>query len=533
MATALFTVCISLQSALAQPFTVHPELGKFQLQHDPDKPLLGFYGGIGLRQMPDGTWNGYGQTSEKDVEYLIKRCRENGIKRIYGSFQEEDYPSTITPPANPATPDYIALCIRLAHENNIEVYADQPIFAYVLAKNTEFVKKNPHVFTKSVSGESDTHMLSAAWPEVRKLKRDIFMEWLQNYPVDGIQLDFIRYPYYTKDLRQGYGKHGYDEPLLKAFRSLYGYDDDYRPEPNDPRFLKLKRETVTQFIRELREDMKKAGVDLPVGVYNSMAYGFADSSRTVTQDWETWEREGLITEHSPMILMSVGMNNMIRAHQSVMAYTRPESEVIGSIFLAEGFDPANGDIPTPELVRDAARRLIKAGCNSLWFCRASEIEQFGLWPVVKEISNWSIKEIRAQDFDPAYENLVEGWSISHTLRPDKPATVSKDLKFRGLAHLPLYSLTFAATLMPVENNVASPVELNVVVTFVDGTTETFTRNLGKFGEVETRVAAEIVIETDFAKRVPVKAAVGIVLPPGLGDVEVKDIEIQRDLLIQP
>jgi hypothetical protein len=68
---------------------------------------------------------------------------------------------------------------------------------------------------------------------------------------------------------------------------------------------------------------------------------------------------------------------------------------------------------------------------------------------------------------------------------------------------------------------------------MDGTTETFTRNLGNFGEVETRVAAEIVIETDFAKRVPVKATIGIVLPSGLGDVKVTNIEIQRDLLIQP
>jgi hypothetical protein len=533
MATTLLTVFISFQHALAQSPTVHPDLGKFKLQHDPDKPLIGFYGGIGLRQMPDGTWNGYGQTSEKDVEYLINRCKENGIKRIYGSFQEEDYPSKITPPANPATPDYIALCIRLAHENNIEVYADQPIFAYVLAKNGEFVKQHPHVFTKSNSGEPDTHMLSAAYPEVRKFKRDIFMEWMQNYPIDGIQLDFIRYPYYTKDLRVGYGKHGYDEPVLKAFRILYGCPDDFQPAIDDPRFLLFKREMVTQFIRELRQDMKAAGIDLPVGVYNSMAYGRSDSMRTVTQDWETWEREALVTQHSPMILMSVGMSNMIRAHQSVMEITRPESEVIGAIFLAEGYDPSVGDVPTADMVRDAARRLIKAGCDSLWFCRASEIELFDLWPVVKEISNWSIKEIRAENFDPAYENLVEGWTISHTLRPDKPAIVSKDLTFRPLAHLPLYSLTFEATLMPVETNVASPVELNVLVKYMDGTTETFTRNLGNFGEVETRVAAEIVIETDFAKRVPVKATIGIVLPSGLGDVKVTNIEIQRDLLIQP
>lgn len=494
------------------PVKPHPDLGKFKLQHDPDKPLLSFYGGIGLWKLPDGRWTGYGVTSREQVGCLIQRCADNGIKRIYGSFQEEQYPSKLTPSLADGETDYIALLIELAHQNNIEVYADQPIFAYVEAKNAEFVKQNPHVFTRSFNDEADTHMLSAAYPEVRKLKRDSFLEWVANYPIDGLQLDFIRFPYYTYDMRDGFGKHGYDAPLLSAFRTLYGYDESYRPAIDDPRWVRMRQEMVTQFIRELRADLRAANVNLPIGVYNSVTFGRLDSSRTVLQDWETWEREALVDQHSPMILMSAGMSNLILATQSLMAVQNDASEVIGPIFLAEGFQQ-RGEKPPADMVRDAARRLIKAGCNSLWFCRASEIEEFDLWPVVKEISQWSISQIRAENFDPAFENLLNDSAWTKT---SDSAGYSQAVAFRPISHLPVSSLTLSG---------ANLRGATVLLEFVNGETET--------AEPPADVEYEwtFPVRTDFAKLVLKQATVNLpasdTTPPRL--VLERDLTVPRGL----
>jgi hypothetical protein len=567
LAGVLTCACVMLfppvLRAASDPIVVkpHPQAGKFRLEHDPDRPLLSFYGGIGLRQLEDGRWTGYGQTSPKDVEFLIQRCVQNGIKRIYGSFQEEGYPSELAPAASgPSETDYVALCIRLAHENNIQVYADQPTFAFVQERNREFVEKNPHFFTRSASGEHDTHMLSAAYPEVRRFKRSLLMEWVKNYPIDGLQLDFIRFPYYTKDIRVGHGVHGYDAPSLAAFRALYGYGADYQPRPDDPRWLRMKSELVSQFIRELRADLKASGISLPIGVYNSGMYGRADSLRTVHQDWRAWEEERLVDEHSPMFYMSNGMANLAGAIKSLSAVKNAHSRIIGPIFLAEGY--ADGPPPTADDVRDAARRLIKLGCDELWFCRASEIEEFGFWPVVKEISQWSIRDIRAQDFDPAYENLLKNgdfqsglanWTASPTaaatvskgdtaggadvLRVEAsaagPASVSQSIRFRAIPHLALDSLSVAARVrVPAARPAAAPPPaLAVELRYLNGETETKTCQLKDLGDAWKRVRFDVKARTDFAKLLATEAVISLQVPPGTGSVEFADVQVERDPLV--
>ncbi|HEX7009477.1 MAG TPA: family 10 glycosylhydrolase, partial [Phycisphaeraceae bacterium] len=411
MLTVAMGLMVSLAHAADDPsapirIQPHPGAGKFKAKHDPDKPILGFYGGIGLYQRPNGQWTGYGQRSEDSVRYLINRLAGSGITKAYVNFQEEDYPSEIGPSSPPGAPDYIKLFCELAHQNNIEVYGHIACFATnEISKCREFAAAHPEMFTRSIDGTPHPYMLSPAYPEVRWIKRALLMEYVQNYPVDGLALDFIRYPTYVI----GYGNFGYDEPALKRFREQYGYDESYVPAVDDPRWLRLKADYVTQFIREVRADMEASGVSsLPVGAFNYSSHQSVSPYQLIHQDALTWEEEGLINEHMPMIVMTGGMSTLVKQTSELLRISRPDSTFLGPIFLAEWPTPEQGGTgdPTPEAVRDAARRLIKLGCDGLWFCRAEEIERFNLWPVVKEISQWSISQIRAEDFDPFYENLL-------------------------------------------------------------------------------------------------------------------------------
>lgn len=531
----LWVCAVRAEEIYRVDITPHPGAGKFKLKHDPDKPILGFYGGIGLWKLSDGRWTGYGVTSREQVDYLIARCKENGMNRIYASMQEEQYPSKYSPSPAEGSTDYIAYCIRRAHEEGIEFYADMPVFAFVHAKNAEFAKAHPDLFTRNQSGEMDPHMFSAAWPIVRQYKRALLMEFVQNYPIDGLQLDFIRYPYYTKDLRIGFCKHGYDRPSLEKFRREFGYDSNYVPEPNDPRWLKVRSDTVTQFIRELKEDLRRAGVKLPIGVYDSGTYGRKDSYHDVLQDWQEWEAEGLVDQHSPMFLMSAGMGNLAYTVQSLMEVKRPGTELLGPIFLAEGFQVGDQDVPTPQMVRDAARRLIKLGCNSLWFCRASEIEEFNLWPVVREISQWSIREIRSEDFDPFYENLLEGGSI----RPGMEAQLSVDqgvmlkqvVKFRPVQHLAVDSLGVKVKLDMSGANARGPAGLRMVLRYLNGMEERVAYQSEGTGQGSQEMVWTVPVKTDFGKILLTEAELVVEFPKGQGKVMVSQAEMIRDPLL--
>lgn len=377
-------------------FRPHPQAGKLKLQRDPDRPVLAYYGGVGLRRTPDGGWEGYGQTAEQDVRYLVRRLRENGVTRAYASFQEEEYPSTVAPPPPAGTPDYVALFCDMAHEAGVEVYGDIACFANFVSKCREFTRENPHAFTRDADDRPDDHMLSPAWPDVRRFKRRLLAEYVQNYPVDGLALDFIRYPFYTGDFETGFGRHGYDRPALRAFARANDLDLDHRPAVSDMRWIRHKSTYVNRFIREVRADLAAAGIELPLAAFNSGRFGSDDALRTVHQDWRAWEAERLIDEHAPMFLMSLGMETLEAATRDLLSLKNPagRSVVMGPIFLAEGFNLAQGERPTPEMVLEAARRQIRLGCDGLWFCRPVEIEQFDLWPTVRQIANWSLADVR-------------------------------------------------------------------------------------------------------------------------------------------
>ncbi|MCC7349003.1 MAG: family 10 glycosylhydrolase [Phycisphaerales bacterium] len=516
--------------------TPNPGAGKFRLRHDPDRPVLGFYGGIGLWKLSDGRWTGYGVKSKEQVDYLIQRCKENGMNRIYASMQEEQYSSKYTPSPVEGSTDYIAYCIQRAHEEGIEFYADMPIFAYVHGKNDEFAKAHPEVFTRDQSGVLDTHMFSAAWPLVRQYKRALLMEFVQNYPIDGLQLDFIRYPYYWKNLREGYCRHGYDQPSLEKFRREFGYNASYVPTPNDPRWLKVRSDTVTQFIRELCGDLEQAGVKLPIGVYDSGTYGRKDSYHDVLQDWQQWETEGLVDQHSPMFLMTAGMGNLAYTVQSLMEVKRPSTELLGPIFLAEGFNTDQGDVPTADMVRDAARRMIKLGCNSLWFCRASEIEQYDLWPVVKEISQWSIKEIRGEDFDPFYENLLATGAIQPgvevQLAANKGVELTQVVKFRPIQHLSVDSLAIKVKVDFSGAKVEGPAGLRLKLKYKNGMEETVSYRTGVAVQGMSELVWTVPVTTDFNTILLTEAQLTVEFPRGTGKAVVQGAEMIRDPLLR-
>jgi hypothetical protein len=398
--------------------TPHKGVGAFRMEHDPDRPVLAYYGGIGLQLDENGEWTDYGIASKDAVEYLIKRCADHGMKRICANIMFQWTPSRLLGPIpiKPVPDDAESLygyAIEQAHKHNIEVYIDIPVFGR-RTRDTAFAEANPDIYTKSLTGEVREEFFSPAHPKVRAYRIAILLEALSMYPADGILLDFIRWPSYDLDLLNAHSDWGYEDVMLERFRTAYGLPDDYVPEPDDPRFIQARADCVTQFIRELRQALADNGIELPIGVYNSNIYGREAGMRHVCQDWAAWEEQGLVDQHHPMFYMD-SPARLTYALATLVEIKRPGSTVFGPIFL-----DGPGDFTQPRLV-DAARRMVKVGADGIWFCREMEIEALGLWPAVKQISELSISGVHAQEFDPYEENLVvngtfdagvDGWEVS-------------------------------------------------------------------------------------------------------------------------
>ncbi|PSL02515.1 uncharacterized lipoprotein YddW (UPF0748 family) [Haloactinopolyspora alba] len=122
---------------------------------------------------------------------------------------------------------------------------------------------------------------------------------VREYDVDGINLDYIRYPDYNSSSE--YSDWGYSETSIARFQQATGRTDV--PEPSDQQFSDWRRDQITNLVRKIYLGMFE--VDPTARLSNdAITYGFGPQSvggweetRTyaqVLQDWKGWLEEGIL-----------------------------------------------------------------------------------------------------------------------------------------------------------------------------------------------------------------------------------------------
>ncbi|MEC9476904.1 MAG: family 10 glycosylhydrolase [Planctomycetota bacterium] len=132
--------------------------------------------------------------------------------------------------------------------------------------------------------------LNPCLPEVRHHVSNICAELVENYPIDGIHLDYIRF------LESGvHTDYPRDATSLQLFREQSGCDT---PESNPEAWEKWRRDQVTELVKEIRIAVRKADREalLTAAVYRTPQIAY----HRVRQDWPRWLRLGLIDAVFPM-----------------------------------------------------------------------------------------------------------------------------------------------------------------------------------------------------------------------------------------
>ena len=171
--------------------------------------------------------------------------------------------------------------------------------------------------------------LSYAFPEVRARWLAIIREVLKR-DVDGVDLDFLRHPPFF----------GYEEPLVKAFAERYGADPRKLPD-DEPRWLDLRCEIMTGFLREVRRAVDEAGKQKgrPLGISARIDQRYG---KQLGLDVARWAREGLVD------ILEVGQHGMGGYELNVEPYVKMAAGTGCLVFAAEeacveGRDPQPSD----------------------------------------------------------------------------------------------------------------------------------------------------------------------------------------------
>lgn len=157
--------------------------------------------------------------------------------------------------------------------------------------NTESLKNKTGVL---VLPEQHEFWLSPASYKARAFLIELYTEIITKYDVDGLQLDYIRYPFQKPG-----NLMGYEAKSVQRFESETGLK---LSEPNEYTYqawAAWKAFQVTSFVREVHDKLKRIKPSLTL---SAAVFPLPRQNRMtmIQQDWETWLQNGWIDTLSPM-----------------------------------------------------------------------------------------------------------------------------------------------------------------------------------------------------------------------------------------
>jgi uncharacterized lipoprotein YddW (UPF0748 family) len=148
------------------------------------------------------------------------------------------------------------------------------------------------------------YIVDLSLPAVRDYVVAMYTSLAQNYDLDGLQLDRIRYP--DSALASFEAVWGYHPAALARFERETGRSN---PTPSDPLWQNWRREQVTSLVRRIYTSVKAikpniwlsaATINYKTGPKNIAEFRLGRTYSEVLQDWPSWMSEGILDLNAPM-----------------------------------------------------------------------------------------------------------------------------------------------------------------------------------------------------------------------------------------
>lgn len=257
--------------------------------------------------------------SENDLIEIFDQMAIAGINTVFFETLNSSYtiyPSQIAPQQNPLTKgwDPLKAAVKLAHERDMELHAWIWTFAAANERHNEILNLPRYYLGPVLSQRPQWAMtdqqgnyfnvnsgkvfFDPANREVRAYLQALIAEITSNYEVDGIHLDYIRYPFPSSS---GQITYGYSNVAREQFRRETGYDP-LRLNPGDPlwpQWVDFRTKQVDTFVAQVDQQLKQINPKL---ILSTAVFPMPQRDRLnkIQQGWETWVKEDWIDMLVPM-----------------------------------------------------------------------------------------------------------------------------------------------------------------------------------------------------------------------------------------
>ena len=206
------------------------------------------------------------------LEYLIGKARPLGIE-VHAWFNVGPmWPTTLAPPRDPR---------HIWHSHGPNASGDDMWMSI------------------DSTGRLVSSSLDLGHPDAARYLADVILEPVKHYELDGIHLDYVRYP---ED-----ANYGWNPKAVERFQRLANRTG--RPAANDPAWSEFRRRQVTGLVRQIylrayairpSTKVSAALITWGNGPLSDAEFRAKDAYSRVFQDWRGWMEEGILDLGIPM-----------------------------------------------------------------------------------------------------------------------------------------------------------------------------------------------------------------------------------------
>ncbi|MCC5635686.1 family 10 glycosylhydrolase [Nostoc sp. CHAB 5844] len=257
---------------------------------------------------------------EKKLAEVFDRLAQSGINTVFFETLNASYPiypSQVAPQQNPLIRGWnpLAVAVKLAHERGMELHAWVWTFAAGNQRHNQVINVHPNYPGPVLAAHPDwanydnkgntippgqtKPFFDPANPQLRQYLLKLFEEIVTDYQVDGLQLDYIRYPFQDPFAGRTYG---YGQAARAQFQQLTGVDPlTISPTQGElwQKWTEFRTQQVDSFVADVSKMLRQKRENLILSV---AVFPLPERERIqkLQQHWEVWARRGDIDVIVPM-----------------------------------------------------------------------------------------------------------------------------------------------------------------------------------------------------------------------------------------
>ena len=269
-------------------------------------------------------------STESEIKSALMYAYNNNYNMVFMQVRSRGdafYNSKLVqknPNISPPEFDPLGYAIELGHSLGIEIHAW--VNTYILWSSRYKPDNKNHIYYKKPEwleanqyGKSDSKLdlskslgkhwegvyLSPLHPDVNRYLKDVFMEIVENYDIDGLHFDYIRF----HDDSYGYNSKGREN-----FRKIYNIDplDIKRGEVISTRFgwseaaidsvaniwKNYKKNSITSLLIDINSSINKMEKDIQLSA--AVKSSVSEANNRWSQNWDYWLNENILDFVVPM-----------------------------------------------------------------------------------------------------------------------------------------------------------------------------------------------------------------------------------------